>query len=80
MKKKVEGVVPDKNWVPPITKCVRSVGTEHAGPCTLGQKQNPQIQAMLAMKRSKEWSNDNDPEASNIKTQGCYTLLYALWI
>ena len=44
--------------------------TKHTGPCTLGQKQNPQIQAMLAKKQSREWSNDNDPEANSIKTRG----------
>ena len=35
--KESRGVVPDKNWVPPIKVCEIS-GTEHAGPCTLGQK------------------------------------------
>ena len=67
--KESRGVVPDKNWVPPIKMC-EICRTEHAGPCTLGQKQNPQIQAMLAKKQSMEWSNDNDPEASNIKARG----------
>ena len=67
--KESRGVVPDKNWVPPIKMC-KICGTEHAGPCTLGQKQNPQIQAMLAKKQSREWSNDNDSEASNIKVRG----------
>ena len=62
-------VVPDKNWVPPIKVC-EICGTEHAGPCTLGQKQNPQIQAMLAKKQSREWSNDNNLEANSIKTRG----------
>ena len=63
------GVVPDKNWVPPIKMC-EICKTEHTGPCTLGQKQNPQIQAMLAKKQSREWSNDNDSETSNIKARG----------
>ena len=67
--KESRGVVPDKNWVLPIKMC-EICRTEHAGPCTLGQKQNPQIQAMLAKKQSMEWSNDNDPEASNIKARG----------
>ena len=62
-------VVPDKNWVPPIKVC-EICGTEHAGPCTLGQKQNPQIQAMLAMKQSREWSNDNSLGTNSIKTRG----------
>ena len=67
--KESRGVVPDKNWVPPIKVC-EICGTEHAGPCTLGQKQNPQIQAMLATKQSREWSNDNNFEANSIKTRG----------
>ena len=64
--KESRGVVPDKNWVPPIKVC-EICGTEHAGPCTLGQKQNPQIQAMLAMKQSREWSNDNSLEQIVLK-------------
>ena len=73
--KESRGVVPDKNWVPPNKVC-KICGTEHTGPCTLGQKQNPQIQAMLAKKQSREWSNDNDSEASNIKVRGatCYCM------
>ena len=67
--KESRGVVPDKNWVPPNKVC-EICGTEHAGPCTLGQKQNPQIQAMLAMKQSKEWSNGNNVEENRIKTRG----------
>ena len=38
--KESRGVVPDRNWVPPEKMC-EICGTEHAGPCTLGQKQNP---------------------------------------
>ena len=45
-------------------------GTEHAGPCTLGQKQNPQIQAMLTTKQPREWLNNNSLERSNVKTRG----------
>ena len=45
-------------------------GTEHTGPCTLGQKQNPQIQAMLATKQLREWPNDNSLERNNVKTRG----------
>ena len=67
--KESRGVVPDKNWVPPNKVC-EICGTEHAGPCTLGQKQNPQIQAMLAMKQSKEWSNGNNLEGNRIKNRG----------
>ena len=67
--KESRGVVPDKNWVPPIKVC-EICGTEHAGPCTLGQKQNPQIQAMLATKQSREWPNDNSLERYNVKTRG----------
>ena len=67
--KESRGVVPDKNWVPPIKVC-EICGTEHTGPCTLGQKQNPQIQAMLAMKQSKEWSNGNNLEGNRIKNRG----------
>ena len=48
--KESQGVVPDKNWEPPVKVC-EICGTEHTGPCTLGQKQNPQIQAMLATKQ-----------------------------
>ena len=44
--------------------------TEHTGPCTLGQKQNPQIQAMLATKQPREWSNDNSLERNSVKTRG----------
>ena len=67
--KESRGVVPDKNWEPPNKVC-EICGTEHAGPCTLGQKQNPQIQAMLAMKQSKEWSNGNNLEENRIKNRG----------
>ena len=67
--KESRGVVPDKNWVPPIKVC-EICGTEHTGPCTLGQKQNPQIQAMLATKQSKEWSNGNNLEGNRIKNRG----------
>ena len=67
--KESRGVVPDKNWVPPVKVC-EICGTGHAGPCTLGQKQNPQIQAMLATKQPGEWLNDNSLERSNIKTRG----------
>ena len=67
--KESRGVVPDKNWEPPNKVC-EICGTEHAGPCTLGQKQNPQIQAMLAMKQSKEWSNGNSLEENRIKNRG----------
>ena len=67
--KESRGVVPDKNWVPPNKVC-EICGTEHAGPCTLGQKQNPQIQAMLAMKQSKEWSDGNNLEGNRIKNRG----------
>ena len=62
-------VVPDRNWMPPMRVC-EICGTEHAGPCTLGQKQNPQIQAMLATKPPREWPNNNSLERSNIKTRG----------
>ena len=67
--KESQGVVPDKNWEPPNKVC-EICRTEHVGPCTLGQKQNPQIQAMLAMKQSKEWSNGNNLEENRIKTRG----------
>ena len=67
--KESRGVVPDKNWVPPNKVC-EICGTEHAGPCTLGQKQNSQIQAMLAMRQSKEWSNGNNLEGNRIKNRG----------
>ena len=67
--KESRGVVPDKNWVPPMKVC-EICGTEHAGPCTLGQKQNPQIQAMLATKQPKEWLNDNSLERNNVKARG----------
>ena len=67
--KESQGVVPDKNWEPPNKVC-EICRTEHAGPCTLGQKQNPQIQAMLAMKQSKEWSNGNNLEENRIKNRG----------
>ena len=67
--KESRGVVPDRHWVPPSKVC-EICGTEHEGPCTLGQKQNPQIQAMLAMKQSKEWSNGNNLEGSRIKNRG----------
>ena len=67
--KESRGVVPDKNWEPPNKVC-EICGTEHTGPCTLGQKQNPQIQAMLAMKQSKEWSNGNNLEENRIKNRG----------
>ena len=67
--KESQGVVPDKNWEPPNKVC-EICRTEHVGPCTLGQKQNPQIQAMLAMKQSKEWSNGNNLEENRIKNRG----------
>ena len=67
--KESQGVVPDKNWEPPIKVC-GICGTEHAGPCTLGQKQNSQIQAMLATKQSREWSKDDNLEANSIRTKG----------
>ena len=67
--KESRGVVPDKNWEPPNKVC-EICRTEHAGPCTLGQKQNPQIQAMLAMKQSKEWSIGSNREENRIKTRG----------
>ena len=67
--KESRGVVPDRNWMPPMRVC-EICGTEHAGPCTLGQKQNPQIQAMLATKQPREWPNDNSLERSNVKTRG----------
>ena len=67
--KESTGVVPDRNWVLPVKVC-EICGTEHAGPCTLGQKQNPQIQAMLATKQSREWPNNNGLERSNVKTRG----------
>ena len=67
--KESRGVVPDKNWEPPNKVC-EICGAEHAGLCTLGQKQNPQIQAMLAMKQSKEWSNGNNLEENRIKNRG----------
>ena len=67
--KESRGVVPDKNWVPPNKVC-EICGTEHEGPCTLGHKQNPQIQIMRAMKQSKEWSNGNNLEGNRIKNRG----------
>ena len=67
--KESRGVVPDKNWVPPIKVC-EICGTEYTGPCTLGQKQNPQIQAMLATKQPREWSNGNGLERNNVRTRG----------
>ena len=67
--KESRGVVPDQNWEPPVRVC-EICGTEHAGPCTLGQKQNPQIQAMLATRQSREWSNDNSLGRDNVKTRG----------
>ena len=67
--KESKGVVPDKNWMPPVRVC-EICGTEHAGPCTLGQKQNPQIQVMLATKQPREWPNDNSLERNNVKTRG----------
>ena len=50
--KESKGVVPDKNWEPPLKVC-EICGTEHAGPCTLGQKQNPQIQDNVSYKTIK---------------------------
>ena len=67
--KESRGVVPDKNWEPPVKVC-EICGTEHTGPCTLGQKQNPQIQAMLATKQPREWPNDNSLGRNNIKAKG----------
>ena len=67
--KESRGVVPDKNWVPPVKVC-EICGTGHMGPCTLGQKQNPQIQAMLATKQPREWPNDNGLERNNVKARG----------
>ena len=67
--KESQGVVPDKNWEPPIKVC-EICGTEHAGPCTLGQKQNSQIQAMLATKQTRKWSNDDNLETNSIRTKG----------
>ena len=67
--KESRGVVPDKNWEPPVKMC-EICGTEHAGPCTLGQKQNPQIQAMLATKQPGEWPNDNSLGRNNVKARG----------
>ena len=67
--KESRGVVPDRNWMPPVRVC-EICGTEHTGPCTLGQKQNPQIQAMLATKQPREWPKDNSLEGSNVKTKG----------
>ena len=67
--KESRGVVRDRNWMPPARVC-EVCGTEHAGPCTLGQKQNPQIQAMLAIKQPREWPNDNSLERNNVKTRG----------
>ena len=67
--KESRGVVPDKNWEPPVKVC-EICGTEHTGPCTLGQKQNPQIQAMLATKQPRGWSNDNSLERNNVKARG----------
>ena len=67
--KESRGVVPDRNWVPPVKVC-EICGTEHTGPCTLGQKQNPQIQAMLATKQPREWPNDNSLERNNVKARG----------
>ena len=67
--KESRGVVPDKNWEPPAKVC-EICGTEHTESCTLGQKQNPQIQAMLATKQPREWSNDNSLERNSVKTRG----------
>ena len=67
--KESRGVVPDKNWEPPNKVC-EICGTEHAGLCTLGHKQNPQIQIMRAMKQSKEWSNGDNLEGNRIKSRG----------
>ena len=67
--KESKGVVPDRNWMPPVRVC-EICGTEHVGPCTLGQKQNPQIQAMLATKQTREWPKGNSLEGSNVKTKG----------
>ena len=67
--KESRGVVPDKNWEPPVKVC-EICGTEHTGPCTLEQKQNPQIQAMLATRQSREWSNDHSLGRNNVKTRG----------
>ena len=69
MKKKVRGGVPDKNWEPSVQVC-KICGTEHTGLCTLGKKQNPQIQAMLATKQSREWPNNNHSERNSVKTKG----------
>ena len=38
--KESQGVVPDKNWEPPVQVC-KICGTEHTGLCTLGKKQKP---------------------------------------
>ena len=62
-------MVPDKNWEPPVQVC-KICGTEHTGLCTLGKKQNPQIQAMLATKQSREWPNNNHSERNSVKTKG----------
>ena len=67
--KESKGVVLDKNWEPPVKVC-EICRTEHTGPCTLGQKQNPQIQAMLATKQPRGWSNDNNLERNSVKTRG----------
>ena len=67
--KESQGVVPDENWEPPVQVC-KICGTEHTGLCTLGKKQNPQIQAMFATKQSREWPNNNHSERNNVKTKG----------
>ena len=67
--KESKGVVPDKSWTPPIKVC-EICSTEHEGPCTLGRKQNPQIQEMLATKQAKGLSKGNSQEGTNVRTKG----------
>ena len=45
-------------------------GTEHAGPCTLGQKTKSPDTSNASYKATEKWLNDNNLETNSVKTRG----------
>ena len=67
--KESNGVVPDRNWSPSERLC-EICGAVHAGFRTLGQKQNRQIQEMMAQRQKSRLSDEGPDNLAGIKASG----------